>query len=408
MIACGFDEFDASTAKELGYLSCENVLSSVDYERVLSATGPTGAVVMRPSDGRIPKKIAFIQCVGSRNRQNPYCSSICCMFAMEEAIISKEHHRDIEPTIFYMDVRTFGKGYEEHYERARKEYGIRYIRSLVSKVYEDPDTKDLDITYTDGDGNFVTETFNLIVLAVGLRPSKQLAGLARVMSVTTNEYGFIDTGVLSPLQTSREGIYVCGGSAAPRDISETVVEGSAAACEVASSLVSTRWQDIEVPRLPDERDVSGQRPRIGVFVCNCGVNIGGIVDVPEVKRYAEGLPDVVLAEQYLFTCSQDTQEKIKNIVRDEKLNRVIVASCSTRTHEPIFRSLIRDAGLNKYLFEMANIRDQCSWVHMHEKEKATQKAKDLVRMAVANARHIEPLTETTSPSNHRPFSSAGG
>lgn len=397
IIACGFDEFDASTMKELGYLSCENVLSSVDYERILSATGPTGAVVMRPSDGRIPKKLAFIQCVGSRNKENPYCSSICCMFAMEEAIISKEHHRDIEPTIFYMDTRTFGKGYEEHYQRARNEYGVRYVRSLISKVYEDPGTKDLDITYTDEKGLVVTETFDLVVLAVGLRPSKQLAGLARVMDVASNEYGFIETGSLSPLCTSREGIYVCGGSSSPRDISETVIEGSATACAVASSLAPMRWHDIEVPRLPDERDVAGQAPRIGVFICNCGVNIGGVVDVPEVKRYAEGLPDVVLADQYLFTCSQDTQEKMKKIIHEEKLNRVIVASCSTRTHEPIFRSLIRDAGLNKYLFEMANIRDQCSWVHMHEKEKATEKAKDLVRMAVANARHIEPLEETTLP-----------
>jgi len=397
IIACGFDEFDASTMKELGYHSCANVLSSVDYERVLSATGPTGAVVMRPSDGRIPKKIAFIQCVGSRNKENPYCSSLCCMFAMEEAIISREHHRDIEPTIFYMDTRTFGKGYEEHYERARKEYGVRYVRSLVSKVYEDPDTKDLDITYTDEIGAVVTETFDLVVLAVGLRPSKQLGGLARVMDVASNDYGFIDTQPLSPLATSREGIYVCGGSASPRDISETVVEGSAAACLVASSLAGMRWRDIATASPPDERDVAGEPPRIGVFICNCGVNIGGIVDVPDVKHYAEGLPDVVFADQYLFTCSQDTQEKIKSVIHEKGLNRVIVASCSTRTHEPIFRSLIRDAGLNKYLFEMANIRDQCSWVHMHDRERATEKAKDLVRMAVANARHIEPLTETTLP-----------
>ena len=397
IIACGFDEFDASTMKELGYQSCANVLSSVDYERVLSATGPTGAVVMRPSDGRIPKKIAFIQCVGSRNKENPYCSSLCCMFAMEEAIISREHHRDIEPTIFYMDTRTFGKGYEEHYERARKEYGVRYVRSLVSRIYEDPDTKDLDITYTDEKGAVVTETFDLVVLAVGLRPSKQLAGLAGVMGVASNDYGFIETGPLSPLATSREGIYVCGGSASPRDISETVVEGSAAACLVASSLAEMRWRDIATASLPDERDVAGEPPRIGVFICNCGVNIGGTVDVPDVKRYAEGLPDVVFADQYLFTCSQDTQERIKNIIHEKGINRVIVASCSTRTHEPIFRSLIRDAGLNKYLFEMANIRDQCSWVHMHDREKATEKAKDLVRMAVANARHIEPLTETILP-----------
>ncbi len=397
IIACGFDEFDSAAMKEFGYHAFDNVLSSVDYERVLSATGPTGALVMRPSDGRIPRKIAFIQCVGSRNKENPYCSSICCMFAMEEAIISKEHHRDIEPTIFYMDTRTFGKGYDEHYERARSEYGVRYIRSAISKIYEDPGTKDLDITYTSPDGALVTETFDLVVLAVGLRPSKQLGGLTRIMSVESNDYGFVGTEPLTPLAASRPGIYVCGGSAAPRDISETVVEGSAAACQAASPLSGERWKNITVPSLPDERDITGQDPRIGVFICNCGVNIGGIVDVPAVRDYASELPDVAFAEQFLFTCSQDTQEKIKNIIHEQKLNRVIVASCSTRTHEPIFRSLIRDAGLNKYLFEMANIRDQCSWVHMHDRNEATLKAKDLVRMAVANAHHIEPLVEKTLP-----------
>ena len=397
VIACGFDEFDPASMKEFGYHMFDNVLSSVDYERVLSATGPTAAQVMRPSDGRIPRKVAFIQCVGSRNKENPYCSSICCMFAMEEAIISKEHHRDIEPTVFYMDTRTFGKGYDEHYERARTEYGVRYIRSAISKICEDPGTKDLDITYTGPDGDTVTETFDLVVLAVGLRPSKQLGGLTRVMGVQSNDYGFVDTGALSPLVTSRPGIYVCGGSASPRDISETVVEGSAAACISALPLADMRWRDITVPSLPDERDIAGQGPRIGVFICNCGVNIGGIVDVPAVTGYASGLPGVVFAEQFLFTCSQDTQEKIKNTIHELQLNRVIVASCSTRTHEPIFRSLIRDAGLNKYLFEMANIRDQCSWVHMHDRDTATQKAKDLVRMAVANAHHIEPLVEKTLP-----------
>lgn len=397
VIACGFDEFDPASMKEFGYHMFDNVLSSVDYERVLSATGPTAAQVMRPSDGKIPRKIAFILCVGSRNRENPYCSSICCMFAMEEAIISKEHHRDIEPTIFSMDTRTFGKGYDEHYERARTEYGVRYIRSAISKIYEDPDTKDLSITFTGPEGDVVTETFDLVVLAVGLRPSKQLGGLTRVMGVRSNDYGFVDTGSLSPLVTSRPGIYVCGGSASPRDISETVVEGSAAACISSLPLADMRWRDVTVPFLPDERDITGQEPRIGVFICNCGVNIGGIVDVPAVRDYAGGLPDVVFAEQFLFTCSQDTQEKIKNIIHELQLNRVIVASCSTRTHEPIFRSLIRDAGLNKYLFEMANIRDQCSWVHMHDRDAATEKAKDLVRMAVANAHHIEPLIEKTLP-----------
>jgi len=408
IIASGFDEFDAANMKELGYHSCANVLTSVDYERVLSATGPTGAVVMRPSDGKIPKKIAFIQCVGSRNTKNPYCSSICCMFAMEEAIISREHHRDIESTVFYMDTRTFGKGYDEHYEHAKKEYGIRYIRSSISKIYEHPQTKDLDLTYTDDEGTVTTETFDLVVLAVGLRPSKQLGGLAGIIGVKLNDHGFIDTGPLSPLVTSREGIYVCGGSESPKDISETVVDGSAAACEATLELTDKRWHDIKIHTLPDELNVAGQAPRIGVFICNCGVNIGGIVNVPEVKNYAQGLPNVVFADEYLFTCSQDTQEKIKKIIYEKGLNRVIVASCSTRTHEPIFRSLIRDAGLNKYLFEMANIRDQCSWVHMHERSDATEKAKDLVKMAVANAHHIEPLTESMLPVEKSALVAGGG
>ncbi|MCX8111312.1 MAG: FAD-dependent oxidoreductase [Syntrophorhabdaceae bacterium] len=393
IISTGYDEFNPRELKEYGYGICRNVLTSIEYERVLSATGPTESKIMRPSDGKIPKKIAFIQCVGSRCKINEYCSSVCCMYATEEAIISKEHQHDIEPTIFYMDIRTFGKGYEHLFEQARNKYGVRYIKSLVSRVIEDPETKDLEICFIDEAGSYKTEHFELVVLSIGLRPSKQLKQLADILDVKLNSYGFIETHPQRPLATLKEGIYLCGACGSPKDITETVIDGSGVACEASRPLKEARWVDIEIKTPPNEKDVVNEEPRIGVFICNCGVNIGGIVDVPGVKTYAEGLPGVVVAQENLFTCSQDTQEKIKKTIEEYNLNRVVVASCSTRTHEPLFRSLIRDAGLNKYLFEMANIRDQCSWVHMHEKEDATEKAKALVRMAVANAAKIEPLTE---------------
>jgi heterodisulfide reductase subunit A-like polyferredoxin len=397
ILSAGYDEFDASAMRQLGYGLYKNVLTSVEYERVLSATGPTGSIIMRPSDGRMPGKIAFIQCVGSRDMVNEYCSSVCCMYTTEEAVISREHHHEIEAVIFFNDIRAFGKGHDQHRRRAEKEHSVRYVKSLVSRILEDPGTRNLEIVYVNEGGKVTKETFDLVVLSVGLRPSKQLAGLAGTLGVELNEYGFIKTGFGGPLSASKRGIYACGACESPKDITETVIDGSSAASEAASLLNDARWKDLSLKPLPPEKDVAGETPRIGVFICNCGINIGGIVNVPEVCRHAACLPQVVHAEENLFTCAQDTQEKIKKAIEEHGLNRIVVASCSTRTHESLFRSLIRDAGLNKYLFEMANIRDQCSWVHIQEKEKATEKAKVLVGMAVANAGRIESLEETSIP-----------
>ena len=393
IVASGFDQYDAAQKKELGYGVYPNVVTSVEFERILSATGPTASIVMRPSDGKIPKKIAFIQCVGSRDKVHEYCSSVCCMYATKEAIIAKEHQNDIEATIFYLDIRAFGKGFDQYYERAKSEYGVRYVKSFVSRILEDPETKDVEIIYVDESGDIKSEQFDLIVLSVGTRPSENLSRLANVLNFELNEYGFVKTSQKHPLVTSREGIYVSGACEAPKDIPETVTQASGAACEAASVISDARGKDLIIKELPAEKDVDAEEPRIGVFVCNCGINIGGVVNVPEVQSYAKGLPNVVLSDENLFTCSQDTQDKMKQLIEDYKLNRVVVASCSPRTHEPLFRATIRDAGLNKYLFEMANIRDQCSWVHMHEKAGATEKAKALVRMAVMNANNIKPLRE---------------
>ncbi len=408
IVSSGFDAYDARGKPELGYGIYQNVVTSVEFERILSATGPTASVIMRPSDGRIPEKIAFIQCVGSRDKVHEYCSSVCCMYATKEAVIAKEHQNDIKPTIFYMDVRAFGKGFDQYYERARNEHGVRYVKSLVSRVLEDYATKDVEIVYVDEAGDLKTERFDLVVLSVGMRPAEHLSKLASALSLDLNEYGFIKTDLTNPVVTSRPGIYVSGACESPKDIPETVIQASGAACEAASFISDVRGKDLVIKVLPEEKDVENEEPRIGVFVCNCGINIGGVVNVPEVQEYAKTLPNVVLADENLFTCSQDTQAKMKRMIDEYGINRVVVASCSPRTHEPLFRATIRDAGLNKYLFEMANIRDQCSWVHMKDKQGATEKAKDLVRMAVTNANYIKPLKEVMLDVNKRALVFGGG
>ncbi len=395
ILSPGYEVFDAAGRPEFGYGVFDNVVTSIEFERLLSASGPYRGHLLRPSDGTIPEKIAFIQCVGSRDATcgNDYCSSICCMYATKEAIIAKEHVGFVKPTIFYMDLRAYGKGFDLYYERARDEYGVRFIRCMVSRIRERFKTRDLVITYIDEAGEIREEEFNLVVLSVGMVPSPKVVELAQRIGVEVDRYGFCTTNSLAPLSTSRPGIYVCGAFQGPKDIPETVAQASGAvAC--ASEVISEARGTLTVKKeYPEELDLGDGEPRIGVFVCHCGINIGGFVDVPTVMEYARSLPNVVFADQNLYTCSQDTQEKIKGAIEEHGLNRVVVASCSPRTHEPLFQETIREARLNKFLFEMANIRDQCSWVHMRDKVTATEKAKDLVRMALARARLIAPLAE---------------
>ena len=397
VILCpGFEEFDARLKKEYGYGEFKNVVTSIEFERMLSATGPYFGTVMRPSDGEIPRKVAFIQCVGSRDQKvgNPYCSSVCCMYAIKEAIIAGEHTEGLKPHIFFMDVRAVGKEFEDYRARAEKEYGVVMHRgSRVASVGEDPLTKNLFLRYSLG-SETTTEEFDLVVLSVGMRPSADAEKLSKRLGFKLNKYGFCETDVFSPLSTSRPGIFVSGSFAAPKDIPTTVAEASGSVAKAAALIAEARNTLVTVKEYLPEIDVAGQEPRIGVFVCHCGINIGGTVKVPAVVEYAKTLPGVVYAGENIFSCSSDTQEKIKDKVKEHNLNRVVVASCTPRTHEPLFQNTIREAGLNPYLFEMANIRDQCSWIHMHEPEKATEKAKALVRMAVAKARLLEPLKKS--------------
>jgi len=406
----GFDEFDATLIATYGYGAFPNVVTSIEFERILSASGPYQGELLRPSDGKPPQKIAWIQCVGSRDIhtvKNSYCSSVCCTYAIKEAVVAKEHSTTaIETTIFFIDIRTHGKGFERYYERAKTEHGVRFIRSKIHRIYQD-EKSNLTLRFVH-ENTIKEEQFDLVVLSVGLRPPAATKGLAESLGLELNEHGFCQVGEFSPTATSKPGIFTAGVFSGPKDIPETVMEASAAASEASCLLSPARHTLTAEKQYPPERDVTGERPRIGVFICHCGINIGGVVDVPAVKEYAGSLSNVVFVDENLFTCSQDTQQIIREKIAEHNLNRVVVASCSPRTHEPLFQETLREAGLNKYLFEMANIRDQDSWVHMHDPDKATEKAKDLVRMAVAKARLIESLPEMALEVNPAALVVGGG
>jgi len=410
VILCpGYELCDMGAFYKYGYTRYPNVVTGLEFERMLSASGPFKGHLLRPSDREIPERVAFIQCVGSRDSKHPYCSSVCCTYAVKESIVAKEHAPiDLKETIFFMDMRTYGKDFDKYYNRAKDEYGIRFVRSKVFEVEEKDGTGNLTIKYLTEDNKLMSEEFELVVLSSGFQPSPKVIELGERLGIQLNKYGFCNVVPFSGVETSKQGIFVAGAFSEPKDIPETVMQASGAAGSTSALLAPVRNTLTKKKEYPPERDVSGEKPRIGVFVCHCGINIGGVVNVPEVTDYARTLPNVVHAENNLYTCSQDTQERIKAMIGEHNLNRVVVASCSPRTHEPLFQETIREASLNKYLFEMTNIRDQCSWVHMHEPEKATKKAKDLVRMAVAKARLIEPLKQLSLSVNHSALVIGGG
>ena len=421
ILAPGYQTYNAHLSEEYGLGRYPNVVTSLQYERMLSASGPTKGHIRRPIDGASPKRIAFLQCVGSRDQNHDYCSSVCCMYAAKEAIMTMEHARaearagngngEVTCHVFFMDTRAFSKGYEEYYRRAEKKYGVQYVRCRLSDVKEDPVTHNLKVRYAApyaSAGGIVEEEFDLVVLSVGMEISESVRQLGLRLGVALDAYGFCHTTLFDPLQTSRPGIYVAGPFSEPKDIPETVVDASGAAAAAARLLAPARNTLAKIQAYPAERDVAGEEPRTGVFVCHCGSNIGGFLDVPGVAEYARSLPSVVHAEDNLYTCSQDTVAHIIEQVKALRLNRVVVASCTPLTHEPLFQDALRQAGLNPYLFEMSNIRNQCSWIHSNDWDGATDKARSLVRMAVSRATQLNPLKIAEMPVNHAALIIGGG
>ncbi len=408
----GFGIYDARELDYYGYGVYPNVITSLELERILSATGPYQGHLVRPSDGKEPRKIAFIQCVGSRNWRigRDYCSAACCMYALKEAVISKEHSVEpLETTIFFMDMRTYGKEFERYYERAKNEHGVRFVRSRIYAVEETGNNGELKIKYAEENGQLKTETFDLVVLAVGLTPPPEARDLAQAAGIELDRFSFCKSPEFLPCSTSREGIFVAGAFKGPKDIPETVTEASAAAGYAARLLSSARGTLTKRKEFPPEREVTRrQKPRVGVFVCNCGINIGGVINVSKVAEYAAKLKNVVHVEEFLFTCSQDSIEKIKAAIQEWEINRVVVASCTPRTHAPLFQSVMQEVGLNPYLYEHVNIREHSSWVHRNWPDLATKKAQQLIKMAVGKVQFLYPIRPSTSPVDHNALVVGGG
>jgi len=411
LLSPGYEPFDPKLRGDYGYGTFENVVTSIDYERIVCATGPYGGEIRRASDNKHPHKIAWIQCVGSRRvtpGDSSYCSSVCCTYTQKQVMVTKEHDAEAECTVFHNDIRSWGKDFERFYERAEDLPGVRFIRSYVSIGKEDPETKNVTIRYVTADEGVKEEEFDLVVLSVGLNPPADHDRLAYIYGIELNSHGFCKTNPLNPIETSRPGIFISGAFQGPMDIPESVISASGAEALCGEILDYRRGELAQKRVYPPERDASDEEPRIGVFVCRCGANIGSVVDVPSVADYASTLPQVVYAQEQLFSCATSYIQEIVDIIKEKGLNRLVIAACTPLNLEPTFRDALREAGINQYFLEMANIREHDSWVHSKEPEEATQKAKDLLRMSVARAALLEPLQEIELSVNKTALVIGGG
>ena len=410
LVAVGFQEFDARKLGNYGYGRFPNVVTSLELERMLNASGVTEGHVVRPSDMKTPKRVAFIQCVGARGEGGrPYCSRFCCMNAVKDSMLIRQHDPEVEEiSVLYTDLRAFGKGFDDFVQRSFDENSARYIRGRPAKIERVAKDDTLEV--------FVEDTLehrqrripaDLVVLSVAAAPNDGAAILAKMLGIKTDCYGFIARRdpAISAVETSRDGVYVCGSAVGPQVIPDCVAQASAVAARAQLYLTGHRVEEEEAPVEP--MDLSGP-PRIGVMVCHCGVNIGGLLDVKTLADHAATLPGVVAAREHMFACSSTGQDELIELVREHDLNRVVVAACTPRTHEPVFRESLARIGFNPYLLEMVNIRDQCSWVHSDHPGAAQDKARDLIRMGAARARHLEPLEAGSAPMTHAALVVGGG
>ncbi|MCS7286520.1 MAG: FAD-dependent oxidoreductase [Anaerolineae bacterium] len=391
ILAMGYRLFNPRRYEEYGYGRYPNVITSMEYERLASRSGPTEGIVVRPSDGTTPRKIAWLQCIGSRDQEHPYCSSICCMYSTKEAVLAKQRIPGVEAKIFIMDERAFNKEYNAYYLRSRELYKVDYIRSRVSSIVEDPTTRNLILRYATDDGKITEEEFDMVVLSVGVEPPLGTQQVARILGIDLNQYGFCWTDKFGPLQTSRPGVYVCGSFASPKEIAETLYEASGAAAEALLLLKENIGSVNLEEEFPPERDVSGEEPKVGLFLCRCGGEITQAIDLETIAQKARSWPRVAYVQQVNLACFPEGQEQIRRTILEQGLNRVVVAACSQRTHEPLFQKVLKRAGLNPYYLELVNIREHSAWPHLYSGNGATRKAAEALRVGVARAARLQAI-----------------
>ena len=411
VLSPGYEPHDPGLTGDYGYGKYRNVVTSLDFERLLCATGPYEGEILRASDQKHPRKIAWIQCIGSRRvtpGDSSYCSAVCCTYTQKQVILTKDHDDQAECTIFHNDIRAYGKDFELYFQKTSSLPGVRFIRSYASVAREVPGSQNVVIRYAAPGQGVKEEEFDMVVLSIGLKPPKEYQALADTFGIDLTPHGFCKGGLTNAMVTSRPGIFVSGAFQGPMDIPESVFTASGSGSLCGELLDYRRGKLTRARVYPEEKNVAEEEPRIGVFVCHCGANIGRIVNVPSAVDYALTLPNVVYAQEQLFSCATNSAQEITDMVREKNLNRVVIAACSPRTLEPLFRDTLREAGLNQYYCDMANIREHCSWVHSKEPERATRKAKDIIRVSAARACHLEPLKEIDLPINKAVLVVGGG
>jgi len=417
ILALGFKPYDPTLLEELGYGRYSNVIDAMRYERLASRSGPTEGAITRPSDGKKPRSIAWLQCIGSRDQENQFCSSICCMYATKEAMLAKQRlGEDTQCSVFIMDERAFNKEYSTYFEKARTKHGIQYQRSRVSSIQEDPLSGDLLIQYAEPDGKIHQARFDMVVLAIGLQPPDSARHFTQLLDLELNEYGFCRTDKFTPLATSHSGVYVCGAFSTPKEISETIIDGSGAAAEVMRLLneelntypYTREMPFLSQPGLPPERNVVNEPVRAGVFLCTCGNTINKTIDFANLSQHISILPKVEVSEVLELACMPETLQHLQETIQEKGLNRVVIGACSNRTHDPLFQRTVRLAGLNPYLMELVNIRDQCSQVHIQQPGQANRKALELMQISLGRAILAQPIYKEKYPCNSTTLIIGGG
>ncbi len=392
LLGFGFEPFMAQKKGEYGFGRYANVLSSIQFERMLSTSSPTKGFPIRGSDGKKMERVAFIQCVGSRDPScgQDHCSTICCMYATKQAMIAKDRSPDLSITFFYMDIRPMGKDYERYYERAKAVYGIEYKRCAISSIRELHPSKNLLITYVKEDGVFEEKEFDAVILSLGFTPPKGMADFAKTIGLRLNRQGFCETEEFSPAQTSVEGVFVGGAFRSPRDIPESVVEGSSAAAAAASFLTPLRLP-LPLREYPAEGGMAEEIPKMGVFVCHCGEELKGTLSISKLVEGMKSLRGVAHVEELGLACLPEDLDLIKRKIGEHGLNRVVIAGCSRWEIRGPIEEMAKGMGFNPTLIEYANIREQCAYVHENDPKSATEKAMALLKMAVERARRLQPV-----------------
>ncbi|MDR0477227.1 MAG: FAD-dependent oxidoreductase [Desulfobulbaceae bacterium] len=410
IMAAGADLFDPSHLDYFGYAAQPDVVTSLEYERMLSASGPTGGKLLRPSNGQPPKRVAWIQCVGSRGLQKgaaSYCSSACCMFALKEAIVTRERFdQGIETTIFYMDMRTFGKDYEKYLTRAKEQYGVRLVHARPHDVLRPEGVDKLQVIYTlDEAPKHITEEFDMVVLSTGFKMNADVKKLAEDLGVELYADGFPKTDCFNAVATSVPGVYVCGTIQGGKDIPETMTQASAASCLAGGKVAITPRPRAEAPAIMPE---TVEAPKVGVLVTMCGQDTS-VIDSKALVEYAEKIPHVVCAAVFDTSCGcAVTLESLKSTLMAKGCNRVVIAGSSPRYELGKYQALLGQMGINKYLIEVANIREQVAWVHGDQPQEANAKARQMLAVALANVIAAKPLADHVVATNKNALVVGGG